>query len=158
MRSPRYPLQPLVALRGEQVDAAVRGLATAVQERERAEAARWASEQQQDAHARSADSVRRVEQDALCRGELSASDLAAVGAWELRVRAEAGAIQVEVERSKRSEAGAREAEQGARGALAAREADAKVIEKDRERWHEGARKKAEAEEEEEAAEAYRPGR
>ncbi len=158
MRSPRYPLEPLVALRGEQVDAAVRGLANAVRERERAEAARRASERQRDTHARSVDAVRRDEQDALGRGELRASDLAAAGAWELRVQTEASAMAVEVERSRRSEAGAQETERGARGALATREADAQVIEKDRDRWHEGARKKAEAKEEEEAAEAYRPVR
>ena len=158
MPAPRYPLEPLVTVRGRKVEAAVQGLADAVRSRETAEGARRASEERRDAHDRAAEAVRGQEREALGRGELRAADLLAAGAWEARMRAETSAMATAVERARGAEAAAREAEGGARGQVATRKADAQVVDEDRDRWLEGQRKKAEAQEEEEAAEAYRPSR
>jgi hypothetical protein len=158
MRPLRYPLEPLATLREDAVDAAVRGLAAAVAGRASAERERRISEQRRDAHEQGAARARAVEAEALARGELRVGDLARGGAWETRVASEREAIAGDVERARRAEARAREGEQGARGEVSARKADAQVVEKDRDRWHDGLRKKAEAKEEEAAAEAYRPRR
>jgi hypothetical protein len=158
MRAPRYPLEPLADLRDDAVDEAVRGLAAAVAAREGAELARRASEQRRDDHDSAAARVRVAEQGALGRGELRVSDLLAARAWEERVAAERAALESGVDRAKGAEAAAREAERGAQREVTEREAEAKVLEKDRERWQEAARKRADARDEEEAAEAYRPRR
>jgi hypothetical protein len=158
MRPLRYPLEPLATLREDAVDAAVRGLASAVAGRDAAERERHASEQRLEAHEQAAARVRAAETDALARGELRAGDLARGGAWETRVASELATIAVDVDRAQKAEGRAREVEQGARCEVSVRKADAQVVDKDRERWRDGLRKKSEAKEEEEAGEAYRPRR
>jgi hypothetical protein len=158
MRRQRYPLEPLGTLRDAAVDAAVRGLAGAVRARAVAEDARRAMQERQDAHDREAARVRSVEAEALARGELRAGDLASAGAWELRVAVDGSTLAADVERARKAEAAAQAAQDTAKGTVAARQADARVVEKDEERWEQARRAKGEAREEEEAAEAYRPRR
>ena len=158
MRGPRYPLEPLIALREEAVDAAVRGLARAVRERELAEQRREGAERAHDLHAQTSETARASENTALERGELRASDLAAARAWEARVAAESDALKGQVRGATGAESSARDAERGAGEAVATRQADAQVVEKHRERWADGLQKRAAAKEEEEAAEARRPQR
>jgi len=158
MRSPRYALEPLAELRRGKADEAATDLAAAVAGRDASERQRLAAEERRDGHDAQAVRVREAEQEALGRGELRAADLAREDAWEIRVAAERGALTGAVDRSRAAEQEARAAEARARDDLAAREADAGVIEKDRARWEEQQRRLAEAREEEEAAEAYRPVR
>jgi hypothetical protein len=158
MRPPRYALEPLAKVREERVDEAVRGLAQAVAGREAAERSRRAAEAHRETHESAAATTREAERQALERGELRAEDLARAGEWELRVAAERAALLATEERALAAAREARNEEQGARGEVATRKADAGVVEKDRARWVEGQRKRAEAREEEEAAEAYRPKR
>jgi hypothetical protein len=155
MRPPRYPLEPLAKLREEQVDAAVRGLAAAVEGRNVAERARRTVEHRQDAHTAAASHVRVAEGEALERGELRAADLARAGAWETRVASEREAIASDVERAHLAETRARDAEHTAQGDVAARKAGAEVVAADQTRWREALRKKGEAKEEEAAEEAFR---
>jgi hypothetical protein len=129
-----------------------------VRAREAAEDARRATQERQDTHDREAARVRSGEAEALARGELRAGDLASAGAWEVRVAADASSLAAEVERARKAEVVAGAAQDAAKGAFAARQADAQVVAKDRERWEQGRRAKLEATEEEEAAEAYRPRR
>jgi hypothetical protein len=155
MRPPRYALEPLAKLREKKADEAARELAGAVAGRDAAERGRRAAEQRRDSHEAAAARVRQAERGALERGELRAADLARADGWEHRVGAEGRAIAAELDRARTAETRAREAEESSRAELAAREADARVIEKDRARWQDERRKRAETREEEEAAEAYR---
>jgi hypothetical protein len=155
MRPPRYPLEPLVGLREEKVDAAVRGLATAVAARSAAELARRTAEHRRDAHAETAARVREAEGQALGRGELYGADLARAGAWETRVASEREAMASEVGRTLGAEAQAHHAERQAREEAASRKADAEVVATDRARWGHALCKREQAREEEAAEEAFR---
>ena len=158
MRRPQYPLEPLANVRERQVDDAVRGLATAVSQREAAARHARSVEQAAESHAAAVDRTKRAEREALGRGELRAADLAHAHAWELRMEAERAALDVEGERARAAESVAGEAEQRSREELARRRADAEVIAKDRGRWEAVQQKRAEAKEEEATAEAFRPKR
>jgi len=155
MRPRRYPLEPLAELRAGQVDAAVRGLATAVAAHDAAERDRRTAERVRDDHAAVAAGVRAAEREALARGELRVGDLAVAGAWEVRIASEGQAMASAVDRTRGVETRARDAEQGAQGTVAARKADAEVVVADRARWQDALRKKVEAKEEEAAEEAFR---
>lgn len=158
MRRLQYPLEPLADVRERQVDDAVRGLAAAVTQREAAARRARAVEQAAASQAASADAVKRVEREALGRGELTAADLARAHAWELRAEAERAALAAEHERARAAERAASDAEDRSREELARRRADADVVAKDRARWETAQRKRADAREEEAMAEAFRPKR
>jgi hypothetical protein len=158
IRHPRYPLEPLVDLRDHRVDRAAAGLAGAIAEREDAEQGRRTAEAARAAHDAAARQVRARESDALDRGELRAEDLAGADAWEARVAAEVAAMSASVERARTAEERARDGESAARGDLAARRADSDVVAKDRARWVDEQRRRAEAKEEEAASEIWRPGK
>jgi colicin import membrane protein len=158
MKRPQYPLEPLADVRERQVDDAVRGLAAAVAQRESAARRARAVEQAAATHAASAEAVKRVEREALERGELTAADLARAHAWELRAQAEHAVLAAEQERARGAEHAASDAEGQSRDELARRRADADVVAKDRARWEAGQRKRADAREEEAMAEAFRPKR
>jgi hypothetical protein len=158
MRRPRYPLEPLVELRDHQVDRAAAGLASAIAQREDAQRAHRTAEAACAAHDAAAQRVRAAESEALDRGELRAADLAGVDAWEARVATESAAMASAVERARTTEERARDGECAARGDLAARRADADVVGKDRARWADEQRRRADAKEEEAASEIWRPGK
>jgi hypothetical protein len=158
MPRPRYPLEPLVELRDHQVDRAAAGLAGAISKREDAEQGRRAAEAARAAHDAAASQVRDAESEALDRGELRAEDLAGADAWEARVATESAAMASAVERARTTEERARDGERTARGDLAARRADADVVGKDRARWVDEQRRRADAKEEEAASEIWRPGK
>jgi hypothetical protein len=155
MRPPRYALEPVAKLRDAKVDEAACSLAAAVTEREAAERACRAAEARREAHEAAAARARAVEREALDRGELCVGDLARADGWEVRVAAQGSALTADVERAGAAESRAREAEQQAQRQVAERRADAEVIARDRARWEDGVRRRIEAKEEEEAAEAYR---
>jgi hypothetical protein len=158
MRPPRYALEPLVEVRKQKVDEAVRDLAAAVRGRETAEGHRVAAQARRDTHEADAARARGAEQEALERGELQVADLARADGWEVRIAAERTALLEEVERAHAAESRARETEQRAKTEVGGRQADADVVEKDRARWRAAYLKEAEARDEDEAAEAYRPYR
>jgi len=158
MRRPRYPLEPLADLRARKVEGAVQGLAKAVAEREQAEQARLAREQARVAQEARDARVAQEERDALERGELNAADLARAHAWQLRSEAEHAALTSAVDQAREVEAGAVKGEGQAREQVAARRADADVVDKDRARWTAAERKRADAKEEEAMTEAFRPRR
>lgn len=158
MRRPRYPLETLAEHRDRRVDDAVRGLAQAIRARETAEDARRRAENEREGHDARVCRTVAEEQTALERGELAASDLAHAHAWRVREDAERAALAEQVERAGRAEDQARTGEQGARDAVVVRRAEAEVVIQDRERWTAAARKRADAKEEEDAAEAFRPKR
>jgi hypothetical protein len=155
MRPPRYPLETLAAQRARKVEVAVKGLAQAVASRERAEELRSEREQERGAHEAKAARVITAERQSLARGELCAADLARAHAWQLRDEAERAALQSEALRAATLEVQARESESLARDEVSAKRADADVVEKDRARWTAQAQKRADAKEEEAAAEAFR---
>jgi hypothetical protein len=158
MRPPRYALEPLATVRKQKVDDAVRALAAAVTGREGAERDRLSAETRRVAHEADAARIRAVERDALERGELRAGDLASADGWELRVATERAGLVAAVQQTCAAEAEACRTEHQAQEEVAARRADADLVEKDRARWSAGRRKHLEAREEEDAAEAYRPVR
>jgi hypothetical protein len=158
VRPPRYPLEPLARLREKKVDEATQALAGAVATRAKAEEARARAEQRRAAQESKVAAVRDEERAALAHGELRAADLARAGAWEIAVAAEREQLDATVKSAQGKERAARDAEAGAKQSVASRQADADAVEKDRARWHEHARKRDEAKEEEAASEAWRPGR
>jgi hypothetical protein len=158
MRRPQYPLEPLANVRERQVDDAVRGLASAVSQREAAVSRARAVERAAESHEAAVDGVKRAEREAFGRGELTAADLAHAHAWESRMEAERAALAVEQERARAAETAASEAEDRSREELARRRADADVVAKDRARWETVQRKRDDAKEEEAMAEAFRTKR
>ena len=158
MRPSKYPLETLAAQRQRQVDDAVKGLASAVSAREAAERRRIVVGEQRVAHEAQAAGVRDAERGALERGDLSAADLARAHAWQLRAEAEAAAIAAEEQRARAAEATSADGQTRAQDQVAARRADADVVAKDRARWSDRERKRADVVEEDAAAEAFRPRR
>ena len=154
----KYPLDPLIRLRETQVGQATRDLADAVGERAAAEArVRAAEEARLDAE-RAATVVRAIEREALDRGDLAAADLARTNAWEARVREERETLEGLTRKTEAAAVTAQGSETAARAEVARREADAQVIGKDREKWQSANDRAAEAREQENAAEAWRPRR
>jgi hypothetical protein len=155
MRARKYPLQPLAKRREEQVTAAMKGLATAVADRAKAEEGRRRADQARAGHESMAERVRNAEQRSLEEGGLRAADLARVHAWEVRVDEERRVIEAQAQRARGLESAAGDRERAAQGEVAARRADADAVAKDRVRWEGNERKVAEKKEEEEMAEAFR---
>jgi hypothetical protein len=158
MRPPKYPLEPLAALREKKVEGAIGELAAARRASDVAERDRLASEQRGRAHDAAVERERHAELDALGRGDLRVADLARADAWEARVASERRALEGAIERARASEAGARTEEGRAGQRLASRRAEAQVVDNDRARWHEASRKHGEARDEQAASEASRPPR
>ena len=152
MSRPRYPLHPLTKLRKRQVEAATEDLADAVKTRERTERQRTEATGVLTRAEDEAQRKRAAERALLEDGELRAGDLHRAEAWEMGVAAEKRRLADAVATAQRAETAAREKESGARGELAAREADAKVVEKDEARFDEYQRQLALAKEEELAEE------
>ncbi|CAN5484720.1 hypothetical protein BH09MYX1_BH09MYX1_68140 [soil metagenome] len=155
MAAKKYPLEKLKELRDHRVDEAGTALAGAVRARTAAEIAEAKAAAERAAAEERARAVRHAEANALNDGSLSAADLQRAQAWEHRVEAERREL-TEKEDAERTKAdAARTGEQDARGELAVKQADAKVIETDRERHLSRVRREAEAKAEEEANEAWR---
>jgi len=154
MSGRKYPLDPLLELRERQVDDAARDLAKAVDTRQRAEAAKRAAQTARETAEERAARARQEENEALARGELRAGDLMRAQAWEIGVAEEQKRLSQQVAAAEQGEKTARDHEDGARGALASRQADADVVDKDKERFVAKERDKQIAKEEEAAEEAH----
>jgi hypothetical protein len=155
---PKYPLEPLVALREKKVEEAATELAEAMRRREAAGRALRAAEARREAQARVAAGIRGAELEALSEGRLRARDLARTDAWGVRAAAERDALTAAVQRAGAADAKAREGEGEAKAGVAARRAEARVVGAHRERWDDDRRRGLEAREEEASAEAWRPKR
>jgi hypothetical protein len=148
----KYPLHPLTKLRKQQVEGATGALAKTVAAREKLEHEREEAERALERSDAAAEKVRLAEQAALESDELRAGDLHHAATWEMGVAHRRNHLADGVATAKSRENGARDAEDTARVELAAREADAKVVDKDEARFHEGVRRADLAKEEEAAAE------
>ena len=155
MRPPKYPLEPLANLRRSEADAAAGRLGAARRAREGAERARRGLEERARSEADAAERVRREEGGKLARGELTAGDLAVTAAWGAGEAIQREALEASLREARSAEEEARQREARAVGDVAAREASARVVQGDRERWREGQRKRAEAREEEALSEGGR---
>jgi hypothetical protein len=149
----KYPRKSVLEHRERLADDATRGLSRAVKERESAENQKAVAEDARARAAVEAERARRDESDALARGELKAADLASQGAWEVRLAAEARAMDARVAESASKVDDALEKEHAAARELGNRKADVDVLTKDRERYETAQKKRADAREEEAAAEA-----
>jgi len=158
VRAKSYPLEPLVRVRRDRVDASARALASAIEAREAAERGRRSAEAERARHADEARRARESEAGALARGELSAADLQRQGAWDARVRWEDEERARRVAAAGEREATAVGAEGEARGGVAKAEAESKVVAEHRARWAAEGARAAEVASEEGAAEAWRPRR
>jgi hypothetical protein len=153
---PKYPLEPLAALRARRAEAAALELAGAIRDREAAARTLRVAELRRDGHARVVSAVRGAERDALGRGELCARDLARADAWGIRAALERQLLAGAVGRAETAAASASAHEREAQEAVASRRADAHVVAGHRARWNEGERRRVEAREEEASSEAWRP--
>ncbi len=158
MRSPKYPLEPVVELRTKKVDDAARQLSAAARERAAASGARQLAERRREDHEQEVARVRATEDEALARGELRAVDLARAGTWSVRVGSESEVLAAGVERARAGETRARQTEGSARTAALSRRAEARVALLHRAHWDEARRKEVEAREDEASSEAWRPKR
>jgi hypothetical protein len=152
----KYPLEPLSRVRMKKVDDAARALADAVQARlDAAAKAEHASLARKEHDAR-ADATRSAERSALENGALTVADLARADAWEARAVAETTALVRGEADARATEATTLGGESVARDGVAARKADASVVDKHHERWRAEIAKARDAKEEEEMSEAWRP--
>jgi hypothetical protein len=99
--------------------------------------------------------TRDAERSALESGELRAADLERAEAWGARVEGDRAEIERRVANASSRAQAARDAEGVARDGVANARVDEVVVERDRARWEDGERKRAEAKEEEAASEAWR---
>ena len=155
MASKKYPLDKVLELRERREDEAKAALAAAIRSRAEAEATAARAEAERVAAEERAQAVRSSETKALREGELSVADLQRAGAWEHRVEAERRALTEKEDAEKAKAAAARASEASAKGVLAEKQADYKVIENDRARHVARVRREEEAKAEEEASEAWR---
>ena len=156
MRPKKYPLDPLVQVRAKQVDDAARALGEAARVHEAATRARQTAEERRDEAEAEARMLKRGEFGALERGELTVADLMRGDAWSVRVKAEQDELARRALESSKREELAESAEASARGDVASRKADAEIVDRDRVKWVNGERRKADAKEEEAAADGWRP--
>ncbi|HWL87577.1 MAG TPA: hypothetical protein VNO21_17355 [Polyangiaceae bacterium] len=150
-----YPLEALLNLRNRRVKDAAVELASTVREREGAAERRQALEAVRARAAAEAARAREAERETLEKGELRVADLQRGQAWEKVVQGEQRALDEKVEQAAIAEQGAADDEARVRGQLSERKADADVVDRDRSRYLERARKRIVAVEEESASEAWR---
>jgi hypothetical protein len=155
MAQGKYPREPLAMLRAKESGDAAVALAEAVRAREEAERVARSIERVRDRAADAARAVRDAEASALERGELRVVDLERAGAWSARVERDRVQTESRVARSAERVRAAGEAEEVARASVAGAHASAKVTERDRARWEDGARRAALARDEEDTSEAWR---
>ena len=154
-KSPKYPLKPLLEHRDRQVDDATAGLAGAIREREAAADRKGRLERERrEAESRAANE-RNAERDRLAGGELRVADLAHADAWEAGVHRQITDLSNAVDRASADTDEASRKESEARADLARKKADRDVVAKDETRYADKLRRRADASEEEDAAEAWR---
>jgi hypothetical protein len=148
----------LAWLRARAAEQAARSVADALRRLETAARASEDAEREQGVHAGRAGTVRRDEHEALARGERTGAHLWSVDGWGAHIDVEAARLAARLSSARAAEDEARRGEGAAQRTLAARAADAAVVEKLLARRLAEAKRAAEGREEEAAAEAWRrPG-
>ena len=153
---PKYPLEPLSRVRLKKVDDATATLAGAIHARLDAAVKAEEAAAARRAHAADVEAAHARERSALEEGTLTVGDLARGDAWAARALAEEAALARSESEARSSETKATRDESTARADVAARKADATVIDKHHERWRDAITKARDAKEEEEMGEAWRP--
>ncbi len=129
----KYSLEPLMRVRKANVEAAAVSLARAETSRRGAEERRAEAE---GAIAAAEASARSVREDARGTKPMTAEELAAVDAWEVREQKERAERSNRLKLALAHEADEKTREEKARSEAIKRQADAKVVENDRKRWQE----------------------
>jgi hypothetical protein len=150
-----YPLEALLNLRERRVKDTTVELSSAVREKESATERRQALEAIRARAAAEAARLREAEREALEQGGLRVADLMQREAWERQVASEQQALAAKVEQAALAEQAAADDEARVRADLLEHKAEADVVDKDRSRYLERARKRIVAIEEESASEAWR---
>ncbi len=158
MTSKKYPLDPLVKVRAQAVDTATRALAESIRAREAAERRERVAEDEKRRAEEDACALREAERAKLEQGELKVVDLMRADAWGVAVEAEHERLEQQVQRASEEVRQACAGEGAARAGVASRKAEAEIVEKDRAKWQGRVRREADARQEEEAAEVWRPKR
>jgi hypothetical protein len=154
----KYPLEPLATLRDRRLEEATGILAVTIRARDAAAGRLRAALLQRESHAKAVAGVRRVELEALGRGDLRARDLARADAWAIRAAGEREALTSVVQDARAAETKASASQGEAEASVVSRRADAQAVAGHRGRWDEARRRALEASEEEAAFEAWRPRR
>lgn len=157
-RPPKYPLESLLGHRERRVEDATAELGDAVRAREAAETAKARAEAARREEEERAARVRAEEAERLARGELRAVDLARAQAWEHAEQATLEELAAAERRAAGHAGEARAAEDRRRADLAKEKADHDVVAKDQARFVDRVRREREAQQEEEAGEAWAGGR
>ena len=150
----KYPLEPLVRVRANEVDDAARALADAVAVRVAAETRLAESEAAEARFLVMAAEVTRKESLAFASGVLRAADLAQGCAFERGVSLEHQSLGEVVRAAAKTLADAQADEERARAKLADRKAHAKAVDRDREKFVAAERRLADAKEDEVAEEVH----
>lgn len=150
----RYPLDALLRRRKELQDDKARALAERMRESAAASQHRRRAEAAEQEHR---DAVEQTEQSECARiddGAANVQDLLAMQAWEIAQQAQAEVLRQQVERAAEAARQASAKEGQARGALATAQAEADVVDQDRQRFTEALRKQEQARSDEDAEETH----
>jgi dTMP kinase len=158
MPAKKYPLDPLARVRELEVDDAARALGGAAAAREEAATRRALAARARAGAEAEARALADSERGALERGELRVADLMHGDAWQAKVRVEHAELARRADEATAREEAALAEEARARANVAAREADAQIVARDRARWTDAERRRDEAKEEEALTDPWRPRR
>jgi hypothetical protein len=153
MASEKYRLDPLARARQASVERASRTLADAARAKREAEALRIRIEE--DAARAEAEAKRIREEEKAPAKLLRAEDLATHDRWEIRAQNERSDREARLVIAKTNESKEAIRESTARAEVEKRQAQMKVVERDRARWEAEQAKRAEAKQEGEADDAWR---
>ncbi len=156
MSRSKYPLASLEELRRRKVDESAASLASARAERENAEVEQQRLEAAKRSVEDDAAKVSRAEYDRLVGKGVTAEDLARRYTFEEGARLKANEITTEIDRAKEQVSRTKDLEVEVQSELLSRRAESRVVEKDLEKFRAGVAAKADAADEEEAEEAWRP--
>ena len=154
----RYSLEPLVRLRRDRVDEATAALATSLAERQRAEADVARAEGHVELHAGAAVRTRATEHEALARGERTAADLQRSLHWEIGVKVEGTTREQHAAEARERSAAATSVASSAQARLSTKMAEESAVLKHRASFVQAEDRRAAAEDEQAAEEAWRPRR
>ncbi len=155
---PKYALDPVREVRAAAERSAREALARAVEAREAATRSRRSAEAEREDADRRATAARAGEQALLASGALSVADLGRHDAWEAGVREARAADDERIVQLSAREVEASHVENLRRSELGDRMRALELVEKDKERWEDARRRRREAADEAEGADAWRPKR
>lgn len=158
MARPKYPLSTLEQVRQKKVDASAEALAEARVSREAAESMRDEKVNEKKALEMRAQAIGERERERFSQAGMTVDELARRFDFEEGVRVGTNALTEQIQIADEQVNEARSVEHETRRELHDRIADRNVIDKDKERFLAAAQKRADAKEEEQVEEAWRPKR